>query len=201
MVEIMKYSASIMSYSFWLLETKTAAEYILEGKSRKEIVELSLTENIFQASTERRAKEMANYLYKRLKDFPEELLEYFVNADVNSSNIFVLISVLKTDKLYFEFMYEVFREHIILGNYTLKKSDLDIFFENKSYQSEAIEKWKDTTVRHVKSCYTLFLEEAGLLDTSGDEDKIVLPFLDFRLRELLIQNGFEPYVKAICGEN
>lgn len=197
----MKYSAGMVSASFWLLETKTTAKYMLEGLSKSEIVDLALNENIYQVDSERRAKRMSSILYRRLKDFPDELLDYFINADVNSSNLFVLISMLKIDKLFFEFMYEVFRDHIILGNYTLKQSDFDIFFENKAYQSDIIASWKDNTIKRLKSNYRMFLSEAGLLDTSGNEDKIVLPFLDFRLRDLLINNNFEPYVKAICGEN
>ena len=47
----------------------------------KDIVNLSLTENIYQVNSKRRAKEVANVTYKRLKDFPEELLKYFVNTD------------------------------------------------------------------------------------------------------------------------
>lgn len=197
----MKYSAGIMSASFWLLETKATAEYILDGLSKSEIVELSLNENIYQVSSERRAKELANTTYRRLKDFPEELLQFFVNADVNSSKIIVLISILKNDKLFFEFMYEVFREHIILGNYTLNNSDFNIFFTNKAQQSEVIENWTETTVRKVSSTYRLFLSEAGLLEKDDENYKIILPFLDFRLREILVENDFEPYVKAICGES
>ena len=197
----MKYSAGIMSASFWLLETKTTAEYMLEGLSKSEIVELALNENIYQVDSERRAKRMVGNLYRRLKDFPEELLQFFVNADVNSSKIIVLISILKNDKLFFEFMYEVFREHIILGNYTLNNSDFNIFFTNKAQQSEIIENWTETTVRKVSSTYRLFLSEAGLLEKDDNDYKIILPFLDFRLRELLVENDFEPYVKAICGES
>lgn len=197
----MKYSAGIMSASFWLLETKTTAEYILEGLSKSEIVELALNENIYQVDSERRAKELANTIYRRLKDFPEELLQFFINADVNSSKIIVLISILKNDKLFFEFMYEVFREHIILGNYTLNNSNFNIFFTNKAQQSEIIENWTGTTVKKVSSTYRLFLSEAGLLEKDDKDYKIILPFLDFRLRELLVENDFEPYVKAICGES
>lgn len=197
----MKYSAGIVSASFWLLETKTTAEYMLDGLSKSKILELSLNENIYQVDSERRAKDIANVTYRRLKDFPEKLLEFFVNADVNSSKIIVLISILKNDKLLFEFMYEIFRERIILGNYTLKKSDFDIFFKNKSQQSEIIENWTETTVRKVSSTYRLFLSEAGLLEKDDEDYKIILPFLDFRLRELLVENDFEPYVKAICGES
>ena len=197
----MKYSAGIMSASFWLLETKTTAEYMLDGLSKSKILELSLNENIYQVDSERRAKDIANVTYRRLKDFPEKLLEFFVNADVNSSKIIVLISILKNDKLLFEFMYEIFRERIILGNYTLKKSDFDIFFKNKSQQSEIIENWAEKTIKKLSSRYRIFLSEAGLLEKEDKDYKIILPFLDFRLRELLVENDFEPYVKAICGES
>lgn len=197
----MKYSAGIVSASFWLLETKTTAEYMLDGLSKSKILELSLNENIYQVDSERRAKDIANVTYRRLKDFPEKLLEFFVNADVNSSKIIVLISILKNDKLLFEFMYEIFRERIILGNYTLKKSDFEIFFKNKSQQSEIIENWAEKTIKKLSSRYRIFLSEAGLLEKDDKDYKIILPFLDFRLRELLVENDFEPYVKAICGES
>lgn len=197
----MKYSAGIVSASFWLLETKTTAEYMLDGLSKSKILELSLNENIYQVDSERRAKDIANVTYRRLKDFPEKLLEFFVNADVNSSKIIVLISILKNDKLLFEFMYEIFRERIILGNYTLKKYDFDIFFKNKSQQSEIIENWAEKTIKKLSSRYRIFLSEAGLLEKDDKDYKIILPFLDFRLRELLVENDFEPYVKAICGES
>lgn len=197
----MKYSAGIVSASFWLLETKTTAEYMLDGLSKSKILELSLNENIYQVDSERRAKDIANVTYRRLKDFPEKLLKFFVNADVNSSKIIVLISILKNDKLLFEFMYEIFRERIILGNYTLKKSDFEIFFKNKSQQSEIIENWAEKTIKKLSSRYRIFLSEAGLLEKDDKDYKIILPFLDFRLRELLVENDFEPYVKAICGES
>ena len=172
----MKYSAGIVSASFWLLETKTTAEYMLDGLSKSKILELSLNENIYQVDSERRAKDIANVTYRRLKDF-------------------------KNDKLLFEFMYEIFRERIILGNYTLKKSDFDIFFKNKSQQSEIIENWAEKTIKKLSSRYRIFLSEAGLLEKDDKDYKIILPFLDFRLRELLVENDFEPYVKAICGES
>ena len=124
----MKYSAGIKNISFWLLESKLTAEYILDGLSKDEILDLSLNENIYQVESQYKVKEMPNRLYARLKDFSEESLTYFINGDVQSSKLFVLIAILKNDKLFFEFMHEVFREHILLGNYTLKQSDFDIFF-------------------------------------------------------------------------
>lgn len=196
----MEYSAGIMSHSFWYIETKKTAEYLSEDISKKELLDLSLNENIYQVDSERRARELVNVCSRRLKGFSNDLLQYLATCEQNSGKLIVLISILTDDKLFFEFMHEVFREHILLGNFTIKNSDLDIFFMNKMNQSEIIENWKDTTLRKVKANYKKYLIEAGLLQKENDEYKIILPFIDYRLKELLIQNNLTPFLNAISGE-
>ena len=195
----MKYSAGIMSHSFWYLETKKTAEYLADDISKKELMDLSLNENIYQVNSERRAKELVNVCYRRLNGFSNDLLRYLSTCDQNSGKLLVLISILRNDKLFFEFMHEVFREHIILGNYSIKDSDLDIFFMNKANQSEEIEKWKDTTLKKVKANYKKFLIEAGVLEKEDNDYKIILPFIDYRLNDLATQNNLTPYLNAITG--
>lgn len=196
----MKYSAGIKNISFWLLESKLTAEYILNGLSRDEILELSLNENIYQVESQYKVKDIPNRLYARLKDFSDESLNYFINCDVNSSNLFIIIAILRNDKLFFEFVHEVFREHILLGNYTLKQSDFDIFFFNKSNQSEIIANWTEETVNRVQRQYRFLLKEAGLIEKDDDEYKIIIPFIDYRLKDLMIKENLTPYLNAITGE-
>jgi len=198
----LNYSAGIVSTSFWYLETKITAEYLIEGSTKKDLYELSLNDNIYQVNSEGRAKRVASKLYDRLEKFPEEMLRYFINADSHSGRLFVLISILRGDKLFFEFVYEVFREHIILGDYTLKKTDFNRFFNDKKNQSETVDSWTEETISRMISAYRLFLSEAGLLDTSGDVDKIIVPFVDFGLKVLFEKNSnLTPYIKAITGES
>lgn len=196
----MEYTSGLMSHSFWFLETKKTAKLILEGFSRKEIVQKSLEDNIYQVDSERQARRMPNTLYKRLIRFSEEGLELFLNSSNETSKIFVLISIMESDRLFFEFMYEIFRDHLIIHDYTLKSSELSLFFNNKMAQSEKIANWKDTTIKTLKSNYVLFLNEAGLLNIENNEKKIVLPFIDFKMKEYLIDNDMAPYVYAITGE-
>ena len=196
----MNYSASIISTSFWFLESKKVAELILEGYSKEEILNAALEDNIFQVETQRRVRDITNTTYRRLKSFPEEVLEYFVRVDVNSAKVFVLISVLKSDKLFFEFMYEVFREHIVLGDLTLKNKDFEMFFDNKSYQSDIVSEWVDETLGRLKRAYNTMLSEAGVLDTSGNERVILLPFIDLKFKDILIKNDLGTYLYAITGE-
>jgi len=196
----LKYSAGLVSTSFWFIESKKIAEFILEGYSKKEIMEMTIEENIFQVETNNRIKEIVNGVYRRLNSFPEEILECFIRIDVNSAKIFVLISILNNDKLFFEFMHEVFKEHILLGDMALKDRDFDIFFDNKSYQSDIVEKWTDETVARLKRGYRNMLSEAGVLDTSNKEKVIIVPFVDLKLQQLLIDNNFGPYLFTITGE-
>ena len=196
----MKYSAGLVSTSFWFLESKKIAEFILEDYTKKEIMELAIEENIFQVETNNRIKEIVNGVYRRLSSFPEEILECFIRVDVNSAKVFVLISILNNDKLFFEFIHEVFKEHILLGDMVLKNRDFDIFFDNKSYQSDIVEKWTDETVARLKRGYRNMLSEAGVLDTSKKEKIITIPFIDLKLQQLLIDNNFGPYLFAITGE-
>lgn len=196
----MKYSAGIKNISFWLLESKLTAEYILDGFTKDEILDLSLNENIYQVESQYKVKDMPNRLYSRLKDFSEESLTYFINCDVNSSNLFIIIAILRNDKLFFEFVHEVFREHILLGNYTLKQSDFDIFFFNKSNQSEIISNWTEETINRVQRQYRFLLKEAGLIEKEDDEYKIIIPFIDYRLKDLMIEEKLTPFLNAITGE-
>lgn len=196
----MKYSAGLASTSFWFIESKKIAEFILEGYSKKEIMEMALEENIFQVETNNRVKEIVNGVYGRLSDFPEDILECFIRVDVNSAKVFVLISILNNDKLFFEFMHEIFKEHILLGDMTLKNRDFDIFFDNKSYQSDVVENWGDDTVARLKRGYRNMLSEAGVLDTTQKEKTIAVPFIDLKLQQLLIDNNYGPYLFAITGE-
>ena len=197
----MRYSAGIMSYSFWYLETRTTAKYMVNGLSKSEISDLAINENIYQVGSERRSKELLNVTYRRLKDFPIELLEYFLNSNSDMGKIFVLISVLKTDRLFFEFMHEVFREHILIGNHLILNTEFDSFFINKAYQSEVIENWKDTTIMKLKAVYKNFLSEAGLLKKVDDGFQIITPILDVELKNLLEKNNLQPFINVITGEN
>lgn len=182
------------------MNQKKIAELILEGYSKNEILEMAMEENIFQVETERRIRDITNTVYRRLESFPEEVLEYFVRVDANSAKVFVLISIIKNDKLFFEFMYEVFREHIVLGDLTLKNKDFEMFFDNKAYQSDIVSEWVDETLGRLKRGYTNMLSEAGVLDTSDKENVILLPFVDLKFKDILIKNNLGTYLYAITGE-
>lgn len=200
MGEILKYSAGLVSNAFWFLESKKTAKLMLEGKTRKEIYEFAVENNIYQLETKNRIKRVCNMTYRRLNHFSFDFLRVFLNLDVNSAKIFVLVSILADDKLFFEFMYEVFRDKIILGDFSLNYKDFDMFFENKINQSNEVGKWTETTRKKLKSVYRRILSEAGVIRKNMDGWDIIIPFIDLNLHQKLVDEGFGPILYSITGE-
>lgn len=196
----MKYSAGLISKSYWYLESKKTAKYMLDGLNRKQIVELAINENIYQVESEYRSKNVANAIYSRLNSLPEDILESIVNSDIATSKILVLISIMKTDRLFFEFMHEVFRSKILLGDFLLNDKDFNIFFQEKKVQSEVVEGWVDKTIKKLQSRYLTVLTHSGVLKIDNDKKEILIPFIDFRVKQSLIDNDLTPYLFAITGE-
>ena len=49
---MMKYSTGLTNNSYWYLESKKTAKYMLNGLNREEIRELAIKENIYQVESE-----------------------------------------------------------------------------------------------------------------------------------------------------
>lgn len=173
---------------------------MLDGFKRKEIQKLAVEDNIYQVQSESQSLKIANSVYTRLSSLPEPVLEDIVNSNLPTSKILILISIMKTDNLFFEFMYEVFRNKIILGDYTLKNRDLNIFFEEKKSQSEIISNWAESTIKRLIRGYVGILHQSGLLTIDSSERLIQFPFIDFRVKQHLYDNDLAPYVNSITGE-
>ena len=74
----MKYSAGLASKSYWYLESKKTAHYMLDGLNREEIRDLAIKDNLYQVGSEYRSKRMANAIYTRLNSIPKIILEAIV---------------------------------------------------------------------------------------------------------------------------
>lgn len=194
-----EYSAGLMSQSFWFIEFKKYLKLLNEGRSADEIRRMIVDENLFGAPNEYRAKRYYGYISNRAANLDSRGLALFWSSDLQTQKILNLICVLRGDRLFFEFLYEVYREKHILGAQYLEPSDGRIFFKDKGVQSDVVEGWKDTTRRKVQSCYFNFMTDCGLLTNLDGKYTITPPLLDIELERYLIANGEEKLVKAITG--
>lgn len=196
----MKYSAGIVTNAFWLSETRKTAELLIAGKDLKQIRFLAQTENIYQVKNETRALRIANAIVQRLESLPHVLREQIANSDIGTAKLLILVSFMKTDLLFFEFMHEVYRPAILLGEYIITDRVINAFFDEKKVQSETVAKWVDTTINKLERCYLGILREAGLLKIENDKRKIIIPHIDYNLRKQLTVHELTPYLNAVTGE-
>lgn len=194
-----EYSAGLMSQSFWFHELKMALKLKNNGLGYDEIKKRCVEENLFGAAKEYRALRMAGYVVNRLKTIDDNTIEIFESSDLATKKLINLIAIIRTDYLFFEFIYEVFREKIIIGDYYLDDSDINVFFTRKETQSELVASWKESTKKHLRSNYLNYLEEAGLITSENKIKKITPPILDVALERYLKATGEEVIVKALTG--
>lgn len=195
-----EYKSTIKSKPFFYKESKKAASLMIQGLNNIEIKNKSINENIFQVNTENRRKEIASTVLKRLNVLDDYMLKKIVEGSMETSKILVLISIMKTDRLFFEFMSEVFREKIILKDFYLNDADFNIYFERKKEQSERVRSWDEYTFYKLKQVYSRILFEAGLIKNKNGSREILRPIIEKELEDHLSKTGDEIYLKVLLGE-
>lgn len=198
MVKIMVYSAGMVSQVFAFVETKQTAELMAAGMSKEEIKEKVQSENLYRLKNETRLRKTFNYVYNRLDSLPDGAIELLVKVDNENAKLLTLIGIMNTDKLFFEFVYEVYRGRIILGERTIEDREVNGFFDDKQIQSEEVASWSESAVKKLKQCYIKNLSDAGLLESTKTR-VIKHALVNYRIEELLHRNGMDAYINAIKG--
>lgn len=195
----MEYKSTIKSRPYLYKETKKASSLINRGLSVEEIKEKSLEDNIFQLESEARKKEVASIITARLKNLDEHIIYSIENSNVETSKILVLYAILKTDRLFFEFINEVYKEKILLKDLFIRDKDFGVFFQNKREQSEKVASWSEYTFKKLKQVYIRILFESGLIANQKGDREIRVPIIENEIKEYLYSIGDKVYINAVLG--
>jgi len=193
------YSAGIMSESPWFLEFKKLVQLYHSGLTYEEVRRRCIEENVFGMQTERRVVSTFQYLNRRFQFMDTALMDLFCDSDLATQKLINLIAAVSGDRLFFEFLNEVYREKCILGFETIEISDVNTFFRNKSVESEELAAWKETTFKTVRGRFFGFMEDANLIKKDGRKIILTPPIPDIALERYLQYNGKESLLKAITG--
>jgi hypothetical protein len=196
----LQYRSTIKSKPFLYNETKKVASLVMQGFKDIEIKNKAVDENIFMVNTETRRKEIASTALNRLKLLNEYLLDIIANGSIEKGKQVAIYSIMKTDRLFFEFMDEVFREKLIIKDMTLADKDFNIFFDRKKEQSNVVASWDEYTYYKLKQVYIRVLTEAGFIKNHKDEREIIKPLVDDDLISHLKLNGDSKYLRILLGE-
>lgn len=192
-----------MSQSFWFVEYKKIVLLFRDGAAYDEIKRQCIEENLFGAINPNREKRMCGYLLARLKSMDSKLIDIFSNADIAAQKIINLITVMNTNRLFFEFVYEVYRHKIIVGETSIDLKDVNIFFAQKVSQNDGLASWNETTKKRLRSLFLNFLIEANMVKWEDDKKQsrsINRVFISTELENYLKNTNMSIY-KAIAGVN
>jgi len=199
-VNKLQYSAGAVSKGFWFQEFKKYNELLNQGLTDKEIKIKQEKENILMASSEDYGKKMVNEVSKRTRALPVKIGNMFSNLSVGDQKILNTLGLMMTDRLFFEYMYEVYREKLLIGNLEFDNSDSRIFLKNKSEQSEKVSNFTLQTKKRLVGAYRTYLKEANLLIEEKGRSIIRKAILDINLEEEMKSKDLYPYLRVFMGE-
>ena len=198
-MERKEYSAGAVKMSFWFVEFRKVVHLLDEGKSMDEVKQLALNKNLFAAPTILRANQIFSTVSGRIKALDESFIPVFMTGDLATQKLVALIAAMAYDTLFFDFVYEVIREKLMLGSNEEKDSDVRVFFKDNQQQNEKVAAWTDATLVRLGRCYKTMLYEAGVIDKAKSARKIFRPILDPELTRWLEKNDMAIYIKALTG--
>lgn len=194
-----EYSAGAVKHAFWFLEFKQVMQLLNDGMTFQEIKEKNKNENIFGTRTPARGEQIFNTVSARIKCLDKSIYSLFADSDVSTQKMIALVGAMAYDRLFFEFVYEVIREKMIVGNNEYSDMDVRLFFNNKQTQSEKAAKWQDYTLKRLGSTYKTMLYEAGMTDKGTHVRKIYKPILDIEFERWLEDHNMKIMIKALTG--
>jgi hypothetical protein len=194
-----EYSAGAVKRSFWFTEFRQVVNLLNSGKTLNEIKALNIEENIFSAPTQARARQIFNTVSARVKSIDKSFYQLFARCNIADQKIIALVAVMQNDSLFFDFIYEVYREKLIMGIDELTDRDFSIFFNTKQLQSDKVAGWTEYTLKRLGTCYKTMLMEAGVIDRAMGNRKILKPILDKSLENCLLANRMQITLHALTG--
>ena len=195
-----EYSAGIVSKGFWFLEFKKYLELLKIGNNENEIRKMQGEENIFSAPSKDYGKRIISEINKRIKVLPKEIKELFFESDTGTQKVINLLSIMGTDKLFFEYVYNSYRNELLLGTKKYNPGIVMKFLKEKAEQNEEVAKFSEKTLKRMQGTYGNYLKEAGLLEEKNKEILYGKVYLDYELEKLLMENNMEVYIKTLKGE-
>jgi molybdenum cofactor biosynthesis enzyme MoaA len=193
-----QYIANLTGEPFLYFELKQIAKLTLAGLSSVEIRAKTKDETLFQSATNKSMDKILSATLKRVAVLDDRLLNLLANGSLHTSKLVALIALMKTNRLFLEFIEEVYLEKVRLGEQELEPKDFRIFFNNKAEQSPKVAGWQESTIKKLSQVYSKILFEAGLINTTNKK-KLTPPIIEEELLDHLKKIGDHRLIIAMTG--
>mgnify|MGYP002795206439 FL=1 len=108
-----EYSSSLKKTPYKYLIAKKIAKLMLNNMDRAEVYKECYNNNYIEIDSPERRREIINIIYERLLSLDSFLLRQFYEGDLVTSKFILVYAISKSDRLFFEFLFEVYREDLI----------------------------------------------------------------------------------------
>ena len=193
------YSAKLTAEPFMYNETKILAGYLLQGENADTLKKRNIEENLIKHKKIGSVKRVNSPIFRRLKVMNKEMLEEFVYSDIENSKYILLYTIMKTDKLVRDFLFEVYKDKLLMRKEYIEKFEIDNWYEEKCILSKTLRERTESTSAKLKQVIMKILQDSGLVIKEKDRFKIIRPLLKEKYISMLDKNGDMEYAKAIGG--
>ena len=193
-----EYSAKLTGEPFLYNETKIIAKYLFEGENLESLRKRNVKENLIMYKKSSAISRVNSAIFRRLAIFDEKMLDSFVNSDIETSKYILVYAIMKTDKLVNDFIFDVYRDKLIVQNYYIEKFDINNWFEEKCMVSNLKDR-TDSTKSKLKQVILKILQDSGMVIKEKNRFKIIKPLLSPDFISILKHNDDLNYVEAFGG--
>lgn len=167
---------------FLNLEMIQVAKHI-NGKVVVDFRKTLLENDVLDSSSANNLKRKVGILLKRFAVLDEILIDELANADIATTEFITFYSVLKNEKLLFDFLNEtIYNNYIKLKKY-ITKEEMDSFMIEKARQVQEINNWTEDSKNRMKNKVLEFSIKGGYLKKEKNDYTIIFPSVSKRTVE------------------
>lgn len=160
------YNGGLTREQFLFHEMRTTAKLMDSGLTDEQIVTEIMSANLFQFPTEKMIGNLSRVCVSRLHALNDPaLVSVIANQPSDVAKQVCLYSIMKHNRLAWDFMITVIGEKYRLLDNSFSKMDVNAFFMRLQEQDDAVASWSDATIQKIKSVLVRFLVENGYLDS------------------------------------
>ena len=171
---------------FLNLEMIQVAKHIF-GKEIQDLRKTLLKDDVLDSSSSNNLKRKVGILIKRFSVLDDVLVNELANADIATTEFITYYSVLKNEKLLYDFLNEVIFSNFVKLKKYITKEEVDNFMLEKSRQVEEVSTWTEESKNRMKNKVVEFSIKGGLLKKNKEDYTITVPSVSRRTVEHLKQ--------------
>ena len=167
--------------------------------NRQDVIDRCLNEDVLGIDSKVRIYEVASKILRRLALLDDYLLMKFIKADAVTSKFVLLYSIMRQDKLFFEFIFEIYQDAIYNSKQYISQDDFDRFFLVKKESSDIVRGWSEVTINDLAKAYRNILKDSGF--GRKEKRKIVIhtPLVDPEVLTHIEKLGYSDFVISLFG--